>query len=619
MDRFVSTSEIPRINQLDGSLESVSTPRPGREPANESPVWTTAAPEKVVERWRAGEVDQAWRAWRKYLARRQSPLADTPFDTLGTTRVLQWGLPEQEDEPRLPTLAPDPSKTPPSVNKRQPPSGETTTNGQAKSVEPKSLELLAGAYELPVLVAHLPRQKWWDVLAELRQAAVDAAALDLSSLPLWHQQLAGELPLALAILFPEIERCAGLLPAAKIALSAGMGEVLDGEGMPHCRYLGIHQPLVACWTRARILASALGKNCWNDEAEAQYRFAVREMLRLARRDGQSLFSARPVEPRPSLSTASFFAAAAELSRNKKNRSIVCGFPGFRLAKQRKNAGQHMPAAANHSEWSQAAVLRPNWRRSSPRLGVAYGERTIRAALVMGRDRLLVGEWGFTCLVNQKAATLDGDWEEVCWVTDDDVDYLELQVELTEGIRIQRQICLARRDRFLFIADAVLGGEAHTLKHTLHLPLTDAHATPAAETREVALSARKPRALLFPLALPEWRSDRRGGELTTSNGVVQLQQAAETCSLYAPLWVDLDPQRHSRSFTWRQLAVAEERRNVPPDTAVGYRVQFGKEQWLIYRSLAPARNRTVMGHNLVSEFLIARFGRDGSVKSLIEVE
>jgi hypothetical protein len=82
---------------------------------------------------------------------------------------------------------------------------------------------------------------------------------------------------------------------------------------------------------------------------------------------------------------------------------------------------------------------------------------------------------------------------------------------------------------------------------------------------------------------------------------------------------LEPKRHARPFTWRQLTVAEQRQNVSPDAAVGFRVQFGEEQWLIYRSLTKPRNRTVLGHNLATDFLIARFGRDGSVKSLVEVE
>jgi hypothetical protein len=54
-------------------------------------------------------------------------------------------------------------------------------------------------------------------------------------------------------------------------------------------------------------------------------------------------------------------------------------------------------------------------------------------------------------------------------------------------------------------------------------------------------------------------------------------------------------------------------------AVGYRVQVGGQQWLFYRSLGPRGNRTLLGHNLVTEFLAARFNRDGVAESLLEIE
>jgi hypothetical protein len=617
----VSTSELPRINKPVGSLESASPAPPVRQRANESPVWTAAAPENVIQRSRSGDEDQAWLPWRKYLARRKSPLAGTPFDTLGTAQVLQWGLPEEHGDCTLHgAIAPVCGNDHASNNKWQPALDEIIANGAASLDERATLELLACAYELPALAARLSKQLWWDLLGRLHQTALDAASLDLTASPLLHQRLAGELPLALATLFPEIESCAELLPAARHALSAGMDELLDGEGTPHCRYLVIQQPLVACWTRARILGASRDENTWNDEAEAQYRFAVRQMLRLARRDGISLFSDLPVERRVSASTARFFAAAVNHSEDKENASTLRSFRGAGLPKRQDNKSSHALAAASHSEWGQVAVLRPSWKRSAPQLGIAYGVRALRAALQIGRDRLIAGDWRFTCLVNEQEATPVGDWEDLCWVSDDDVDYLELQIELTEGIRVQRQICLARKDRFLFIADAVLGNDLRSLRYSLHLPLGAGTTVAAAtETREATLHARRPRAIVFPLSLPEWRTDRRGGELKNSDDVIQLDQTASANSLYAPLWIDLAPNRHARSFTWRQLAVAEERQNVPRDVACGYRVQFGKEQWLVYRSLTPARNRTVMGHNLATEFLIARFDRDGSVKTLIEVE
>ncbi len=75
---------------------------------------------------------------------------------------------------------------------------------------------------------------------------------------------------------------------------------------------------------------------------------------------------------------------------------------------------------------------------------------------------------------------------------------------------------------------------------------------------------------------------------------------------------------TRGSTWRRLTVAENQSTQPPEVAVGYRVASGNDQWLVYRSLAPAANRTVLGHNLITELLIAQFGRDGQVQSLIEI-
>ena len=69
----------------------------------------------------------------------------------------------------------------------------------------------------------------------------------------------------------------------------------------------------------------------------------------------------------------------------------------------------------------------------------------------------------------------------------------------------------------------------------------------------------------------------------------------------------------------RLTVAEQLQIQPDDTAVGYRVALGDEQWLIYRSLSEPRNRTLLGHNLSTEMLVARFDTDGEVEPLIEIE
>ena len=127
------------------------------------------------------------------------------------------------------------------------------------------------------------------------------------------------------------------------------------------------------------------------------------------------------------------------------------------------------------------------------------------------------------------------------------------------------------------------------------------------------------ALVLPLALPEWRIDTRPGTLAAVDERMELSQSATGSALFAPLFVDMDRRRIARPCTWRQLTVGENLAIQPPDVAVGYRVMVGRQQWLIYRSLAPAANRSLLGHNLVSGMLLARFDRKGEVESLVEIE
>jgi len=180
--------------------------------------------------------------------------------------------------------------------------------------------------------------------------------------------------------------------------------------------------------------------------------------------------------------------------------------------------------------------------------------------------------------------------------------------------------MAREDRFLLLADAVSGPRAARLEYSASVPLwPNTDFQPAHQSREGYLRGSKRRALVLPLALPEWRADRRIGELTRSERGLQLCQWTDRGRLYAPLFLDLDRRRMTRRLTWRQLTVAESLAVRPPEVAAGYRVAIGDQQWLIYRSLAKKANRTLLGHNLSTEMLVARFHQTGEVEPLLEVE
>jgi hypothetical protein len=126
-------------------------------------------------------------------------------------------------------------------------------------------------------------------------------------------------------------------------------------------------------------------------------------------------------------------------------------------------------------------------------------------------------------------------------------------------------------------------------------------------------------LVLPLALPEWRVERHGGVLDASQRGLELRCQATGRGLCCPLFVDLDTRRMTRRRTWRQLTVATALQVTPPDVAVGYRVQCGRDQWLIYRSLATPANRSVLGQNLSSDFLASRFLRTGEIVEIVEIE
>jgi hypothetical protein len=124
---------------------------------------------------------------------------------------------------------------------------------------------------------------------------------------------------------------------------------------------------------------------------------------------------------------------------------------------------------------------------------------------------------------------------------------------------------------------------------------------------------------MPIALPEWRQGTENGTLAMMEEGLRWEQSATAPALLAPLFIDLDPRRFTKPLTWRQLTVAEELEILPPHVVAAFRVQVGKKHWLFYRSLAKQGNRTVLGHNLCSEFLAARVSRKGEIESLLEIE
>ena len=436
-----------------------------------------------------------------------------------------------------------------------------------------AMEALAWSHTLPRLAECVSREVRQNLLDALLARAAAGRAVNMETDPLLHQLTAGELAWTLAASLPESAACRRLAARGRAALSAGLNRLLDRNGFLHARHRGLLGSLLACWTRCCELGQRLPGGG----------FGPRARTRLDRLAGNAV-------------RLGMMEARGAVPADRKS------------------------APGGHCEWAATAVLRRDWTAGSPRLTVFYPGQSVELELAAGGELLGAGTWQIEVRRDGELLPTTSNWQQTCWVSDADVDYLELEIKLGDGSRVQRHMAMARKDRFLWLADAVFGDRNGKYEYRGVLPLgpgVEFHGRE--ETREGVLTGKKARAMVLPLALPEWRKDARVGELAAGPEGLVLRQAIEGRRLLAPLFFDLDPARLRRRLTWRQLTVAHALMAQPADVAVGYRIAIGDRQWLIYRSLGPKANRTVLGHNLATETLLARFERSGAVQSIVEIE
>jgi hypothetical protein len=478
-----------------------------------------------------------------------------------------------------------------------------------------ALEAIAWSHGLSRLAIRLPASIWAALVARLVNLAAESVGHesldDASGQQLLQSQLiSGELPMTLAYVFPKVECCRQLAVPGQAAIAEGLLASLDGEGVPHARLLANWRRLLACWTRCFHLQRQLRGRSMPAEARLQFEWLVRQSLRFRRADGTLILSG---DQAPLDRHSGLIKSALAVGGDSVDHEILAVQRGQIRPAQ---TTFEFPLSGEHSEWAELSLLRGNWSSDSAYLGLRYPAATFDSEFARGARRIWMGPLLPDLRADGTGLEVIGQWEELCWSSDEDVDYLELEVELSQGWRLQRQFLLARQDHFLFLADVVLGPRHRQLDYRLELPLDPRLSLRRDDQMsEVLLEDDRPLAWVLPLALAEWRSDSRFGRF---DGRV-LYQSASAAGLYAPLFIDFSPKRLGKPRTWRQLTVAEDLRLIPRDVAAAYRVQVGSKQWVIYRSLEITGNRTFLGQNLTSEFLVGRFDSDGDLDTLIEIE
>ncbi len=103
-----------------------------------------------------------------------------------------------------------------------------------------ALEAIAWVHGLPRLAVRLPASLWSRLLKRIIELAAGVINDEsLEDAPVEHlivaQLAAGELPLALAYVFPKVQGCQEFGRPARTAIARGLLASLDGEGILHAR------------------------------------------------------------------------------------------------------------------------------------------------------------------------------------------------------------------------------------------------------------------------------------------------------------------------------------------------------------------------------------------------
>ncbi len=435
-----------------------------------------------------------WKAWQEHLRGRRKPIVP-PFIQQKKSPLL-WGWPVAWQRDAIKRSLESPTTL-----------AELAIGDDATSMPdlPSSLQLVALAYALPRLARELPAETWWFLVERLYITATQACSqqFDGTADPvgvLRNQLLAGELPLALGYLFPEVRALRALRDAARAVLSEALIELTDGQGLPHARLLPILGPLFACWTRCRCLGEYLRRGAWSRTAELQYEWLVQHAIRLADADGTFLLSsestggASGTRSEKSPWCEALFETALELAGDRGDHAAaLAALPEGIVDRPGRIKRKDLPRPSLNSDWASITVMADGWSQSAARFAISYARDPLSIELSVDGEPLFAGDWAFNTMCDGQAVHAVGEWEQLCWETGKRFDLLELGLNLSSGLRLERQIVFGREDRILYLADIILAndGEPRRLQHSIALPLAGGVQWNAeADTRDGVLTAAK---------------------------------------------------------------------------------------------------------------------------------
>lgn len=446
--------------------------------------------------------------------------------------------------------------------------------------------------------------------------------------------IAGLLPVALGSLFAGISGAGKLRKRGADFLAESLRGATDTDGTPDAEMMERLPLFVATLAAAQEWAAVSRVRLWKPDVNERFQSFIKSALGLFRGDGRLALSngsniAAVDVLRSAASAAGFRSKSlpmrllADVHRATGSKSRLRGpkVPKTKGKSKRKPAVKQ--SAYGHpvaqSDWAQLACLRSTWSADADLLVVAHDGALPVLDLSAAGVPLIDGAWEIELRLDDRPVELLGEWESVCWHSDRDVDYLELQAKTDSGLIVDRQIALARKDNYACLVDSIHGGDG-VIEYSSRLPLADDVTTKTdTDTREVALRKSNLKARCYPLSLPCDRVDGARGEFTAEAEAGLSLRLSSAGGLVAPVVIDWSKKRRKKPADWRRLTVAESGQQVGPEAAGGYSLRVGDLHLVVYRGLRPTvEGRSLLGLHTRHETVIGNFTPKGTVDPVLLV-
>lgn len=605
-------------------------------------VWLPTAPEDLRRSASAGDVRRFWRAWSKRAVGRsdrrvrQKRIAN---------RAIEWPWDTRREHPAKGVLSLIDKNAWSQLCRWAQQQCQAADAWQHERTETELLALADWLWSGPRISAEVGWSVWRLVLTRtLELAAYLQKPLTCELPPDRRLLVTGELPWLLGQLFADVEGVTEFKQLGQQSLRNELIELTDGDGTPAAHLLPRLPRWIASLTRSVEVSAIVGEPLL--EGEARYRFedVITKCVALLDRSGRFLGSELRGLNGHATNRRDVGCCVTMLLRGAE----LAGLDELSLAAEALRFRQHVASGARidrfHSEtfsespeerlivtdtdlpatqsdWAGWACLRNWWDARGNTALVRHDGPRVHLQLCLRGLPLIDGEWGLTVRLDGQRLTWADSWKCICWSSDTDMDYLELQLDVPGGPMLCRQVMLSRKDHFLVLADSVSKAGRRRIDVESTLPLRrGVRAKPDNATREVRLSAADVKVRCFPLALPDDRLHSTAGDFAPSLGELRLVQASSGEALYAPLVLDWSPERTVAEAEWRTLTVTEEGRKLSGWEAAGHRLRVGKLHLVVYRSLRPSDEfRAVLGLHTDKESVIAQFNEQGYVLPIVSVD